>query len=219
VECDFSAIWCWLGYASKGEWFVAKLEGTIGNLSCFANLEVSSFVFNVVSLGRAERKEFWRSWEGFARDKEDDATIPVYMGKWPGIVCMSLFFFFFFFSFYTTRPLPVYNCPLSSSTSSIMPLPYWEKHHWSRRWGTKLTMTKQWHRFCRNFRNLDKTLNLGTTITWVMLPYHRKHIVPKKMLFQEQGHSTVFLGLTKSLPKMICLNMKASQICENKTTK
>jgi hypothetical protein len=31
------------------------------------------------SLARAERKEFWKSWEWTAKTKKDDATIHVYM--------------------------------------------------------------------------------------------------------------------------------------------
>jgi len=42
----------------EGLMIFGKLEGTIGKSSCFANLEVGSFVFNAVSLARAERKEF-----------------------------------------------------------------------------------------------------------------------------------------------------------------
>jgi hypothetical protein len=46
-----------MGYASKGERVVGELVGTIGTLYFFENVEVGSFVFNVVYLMRAKRKE------------------------------------------------------------------------------------------------------------------------------------------------------------------
>jgi hypothetical protein len=37
---------------------VSELKGTIGKPYCFVNMKIGSFVFNVVSLERVERKEF-----------------------------------------------------------------------------------------------------------------------------------------------------------------
>jgi hypothetical protein len=48
MEFTFPVIWCCMGYASKGEKIVGELEETIGTLYCFGNVEVGSFVFNVV---------------------------------------------------------------------------------------------------------------------------------------------------------------------------
>jgi hypothetical protein len=44
-------------------------------------METGSFVFNVVTLERAEHKDLWRSWKWIARDEEDDATILVYIAS------------------------------------------------------------------------------------------------------------------------------------------
>jgi hypothetical protein len=49
-------VWCCIGYSSTGE-RVGELERTIGTPCCFESVEVGSFVFNVVYLERAERKE------------------------------------------------------------------------------------------------------------------------------------------------------------------
>jgi hypothetical protein len=57
MELAFPVVWCCRGYALKGERVVGKLEGTIKTLYCFGNVEVGSFVFNVVYLERVENKE------------------------------------------------------------------------------------------------------------------------------------------------------------------
>jgi hypothetical protein len=57
VECAFSVIWCCLSYASKDEQVVDELEGTIEKPYCFENMEVGSFVLNVVSLEKTKCKE------------------------------------------------------------------------------------------------------------------------------------------------------------------
>jgi hypothetical protein len=56
VECAFLVVWCCLVYALKCERVVGELEGIIGKLYCIENMEVGSFLFNVVSLERAECK-------------------------------------------------------------------------------------------------------------------------------------------------------------------
>ena len=53
----FPVVWCCMGYALKGGRVVGELEGTIEILYCFGNVEVGSFMFNVVYLERAEHKE------------------------------------------------------------------------------------------------------------------------------------------------------------------
>jgi hypothetical protein len=57
MEFASTVVWCCMGYASKGERVVGELVGTIGTLYFFENVEVGSFVFNVVYLMRAKRKE------------------------------------------------------------------------------------------------------------------------------------------------------------------
>jgi hypothetical protein len=47
VECSFLVVWCCMGHASQGERAVGELEGTIGTLYCFENMEVGSIVFNI----------------------------------------------------------------------------------------------------------------------------------------------------------------------------
>jgi hypothetical protein len=54
MELAFSAAKSCMSYASKGERFVAKLEGTIGTTLCFGIVGV---VFNVVYLERKECNE------------------------------------------------------------------------------------------------------------------------------------------------------------------
>jgi hypothetical protein len=46
-----------LSYASKDEQVVDELEGTIEKPYCFENMEVGSFVLNVVSLEKTKCKE------------------------------------------------------------------------------------------------------------------------------------------------------------------
>jgi len=79
MELAFPVVWCCRGYALKGERVVGKLEGTIKTLYCFGNVEVGSFVFNVVYLERVENKEIRRSWDCSLRVKEDALPIPLYM--------------------------------------------------------------------------------------------------------------------------------------------
>jgi hypothetical protein len=72
VEYAFPVVLCCIGYASKGERVVDELEGTIGKLYSFENVEVGSFVSIVVSLERAECKVLWRSCDCDGRAEEDD---------------------------------------------------------------------------------------------------------------------------------------------------
>jgi hypothetical protein len=54
MEFVFTVVWCFMDYASKGERVVVEFEKTIRTPNCFGNMEVSSFVFNVMYLKRAE---------------------------------------------------------------------------------------------------------------------------------------------------------------------
>jgi hypothetical protein len=53
----FQVVWCCMGYTSKGERVIGELEGTIGKPYFFENVEVGSFVCNVVSLERPKCEE------------------------------------------------------------------------------------------------------------------------------------------------------------------
>jgi hypothetical protein len=46
-----------MSYVLKGERIVGELERTNGTIFCFGNVEVGSFVFNVVYLETAKCKE------------------------------------------------------------------------------------------------------------------------------------------------------------------
>jgi hypothetical protein len=62
LHCEVATeLWSTLFQLFGGSWVmpqgVSELEGTIGKPYCFVNMEVGSFLFNVMSLKRAERKE------------------------------------------------------------------------------------------------------------------------------------------------------------------
>jgi hypothetical protein len=58
VECASSTFWCCVGYASKGEWVIDKLEGTAGQPHGVALMENGFIVFDVVSLVGAKCMQF-----------------------------------------------------------------------------------------------------------------------------------------------------------------
>jgi hypothetical protein len=57
MKFAFPVVWCCMGYASEGERVVGELEMTKGTPYCFENVEIGTFVFNMVYLERAKCKE------------------------------------------------------------------------------------------------------------------------------------------------------------------
>jgi hypothetical protein len=58
VECASSTYWCCVGYASKSEQVVGKLEGTAGQPLSVALMKDGSFVFDVGSMTGEECTQF-----------------------------------------------------------------------------------------------------------------------------------------------------------------